>query len=252
VLESVDSRVGAIILSAITGRLGGDGEEADDSAFANHFRYSIQGQFDASWLACYDYFRTVENLPAVARLSGLIRTARACGWWWPLPGLVLLTERPDRIERDADGRLHAEGAPAIRYRDGWVLYAQHGVRMSRQFALYPGSLTTEAILGETNMEVRRAQLERERFPNGLPAGGGILLDPRIKLVHQDDFGTLYRLEVRSREPIVVVKVVNATPEPDGTFKDYVLRVPPWILKAREAVAWTFTLEETGYDPKTQS
>ncbi len=37
----------------------------------------------------------------------------------------------------------------------------------------------------------------------------------------------------------MVKVVNSTPEPDGSFKDYFLRVPPTCQTALEAVAWTF-------------
>jgi hypothetical protein len=48
-----------------------------------------------------------------------------------------------------------------------------------------------------------------------------------------------------------VKVLNATPEPDGTFQDYYLRVPPDVESAREAVAWTFDMED-GYAPVAQT
>jgi hypothetical protein len=46
----------------------------------------------------------------------------------------------------------------------------------------------------------------------------------------------------------MVKVVNSTPKPDGTYKDYFLRVPPTVRTAREAVAWTFDLDPTVYAP----
>jgi hypothetical protein len=49
---------------------------------------------------------------------------------------------------------------------------------------------------------------------------------------------------------VVVKVVNSTPEPDGSFKDYLLRVPPDIRTPREAVAWTFATDD--YRPAVQT
>jgi hypothetical protein len=40
-----------------------------------------------------------------------------------------------------------------------------------------------------------------------------------------------------------VQVTNATPEPDGTHRAYWLRVPPGMRTARQAVAWTFDLDE---------
>ena len=47
--------------------------------------------------------------------------------------------------------------------------------------------------------------------------------------------------INDDEPIVMVEVINATPEPDGTPKHYWLRVPPEITTAQEAVAWTFDI-----------
>jgi hypothetical protein len=45
-----------------------------------------------------------------------------------------------------------------------------------------------------------------------------------------------------------VHVVNSTPEPDGTYNNYFLRVPPETKTAREGVAWTFGLTADEYDP----
>lgn len=39
---------------------------------------------------------------------------------------------------------------------------------------------------------------------------------------------------------------NSTPEPDGTFRDYFLRVPPGMVRAKQAVAWTFGVSEEDY------
>jgi hypothetical protein len=54
------------------------------------------------------------------------------------------------------------------------------------------------------------------------------------------------------EPLVMVKVRNSTPEPDGAYKDYFLRVPPTMRTAREAVAWTFGLEAEDYKPTQET
>jgi hypothetical protein len=71
-------------------------------------------------------------------------------------------------------------------------------------------------------------------------------------IHSDEFGVLYQKPIADDEPLVMVKVVNSTPEPDGTFKDYFLRVPPTVKTAREAVAWTFEKEADAYAPAAQT
>jgi hypothetical protein len=50
----------------------------------------------------------------------------------------------------------------------------------------------------------------------------------------------------------MVKVINSTPEPDGRFKDYFLRVPPMMVRARQAVAWTFDKVEHNYAPALET
>jgi hypothetical protein len=47
-------------------------------------------------------------------------------------------------------------------------------------------------------------------------------------------------------------VQNSTPEPDGSFKHYILRVPPVYSRPRDAVAWTFGLQPHEYDPGFES
>jgi hypothetical protein len=68
---------------------------------------------------------------------------------------------------------------------------------------------------------------------------------RQRLVRQREYvpsrpplGKLRRLELRGdiEEPLVLVEVENATVEPDGTRKHYLLRVPPHMRTARDAVA----------------
>ena len=45
-------------------------------------------------------------------------------------------------------------------------------------------------------------------------------------IAEDEFGELYRSELPGDEPLVMVKVINSTPEPDGSSKPYFLRVHP--------------------------
>ena len=64
-----------------------------------------------------------------------------------------------------------------------------------------------------------------------------------------EFGTLYRMPGETpTEPMLLLKVINSTAEPDGSFADYFLRVPPRMRTARQAVAWTFQLGPCRINP----
>lgn len=49
-----------------------------------------------------------------------------------------------------------------------------------------------------------------------------------------------------------VEVENATLEPDGSRRRYMLIVPTELRTARAAVAWTFGLTEHEYEPTAES
>ncbi len=71
------------------------------------------------------------------------------------------------------------------------------------------------------------------------------------LLHEDAAGRLWRREFeRERwiDPVVMVEVINSTPEPDGSRRTYFLRVPPGTRTATAAVAWTFGMRESEYAP----
>ncbi len=109
----------------------------------------------------------------------------------------------------------------------------------------PERITIESISQERNATVKRAIIERF----GL---GRYVLHLGAEVIHQDNFGTLYRSTKWGMEPMVLVKVKNSTPEPDGTYREYFLRVPPDTVTAKQAVAWSFGIEEDQYDPDEES
>ena len=80
----------------------------------------------------------------------------------------------------------------------------------------------------------------------------IMRNRSARKIAQDGFGSLWRFENFDGEPLVMVCVRNSTPEPDGTFKDYWLRVPPHVVSPRQAVAWTFDMTPHQYQPSAQT
>jgi hypothetical protein len=200
------------------------------------------GQLETAWCATIDGLRRV--LPHVhgpERLTGLLEAVGVAGWWWPFARAVIMTERPLGLHLDGQGRLHRPDGPALTYPDGFALHAWHGLRVPAWLIAQLPRLRMQDIQAQANAELRRVMLESYGFDR-------YLRDAGATRVHQDGTGILWRAEFDDDQPLVMVEVLNATPEPDGTHRTYWLRVPPTVGSAREAVAWTFGLNADRYRP----
>ncbi|GGT45726.1 hypothetical protein P6B95_38245 [Streptomyces atratus] len=198
---------------------------------------AVLGQHDAAWLAAFD--------GRGERLDGLAEVARHAGWWWPYERVVVISERPEALHRDEAGRLDRGDGPALAYRDGFALHAWRGMPVPAEFLAELNSLTPERIREEENAELRRVMLEFYGYDRYLTESGA---EP----VHRDETGILWRIALVGDEDVVMVEVVNSTPEPDGTHRTYWLRVPPGTRTAKEGVAWTFGLQGEAYAPLRQT
>jgi hypothetical protein len=182
----------------------------------------------------------------------------SCMWWYPRDGLIIACERPLAVHFDERGRLHNDAGAAVEFRDGWKIYAVHGVRMPDWVFEKPAHLTIDAIHAEPNSEIQRVMVERfgwDRYSNEC---GAEIVD------HDERWGTLCRRKSASGNPILFLRVVNRSPEPDGSFRNYVLPVDsqlrpipdpacpddqfgePQRLTALNAVASTFGLRGNEY------
>ncbi|MFD8062718.1 DUF6745 domain-containing protein [Streptomyces cyaneofuscatus] len=198
---------------------------------------AVLGQHDAAWLAAFD--------GRGDRLTGLAEVARNAGWWWPYERAVVISERPEVLHRDEAGRLDHGAGPALAYRDGFALYAWRGMPVPADFLAELATLTPQRIREEENAELRRVMLEFYGYDRYLTESGA---EP----VHRDETGILWRIALDGDEDVVMVEVVNSTPEPDGTHRTYWLRVPPATRTAKDGVAWTFGLDGAAYAPVRQT
>ena len=202
------------------------------------------GSHDAGWVSHYDFLRAI-GVKGTEPLQGITKLTKNCGWWWPYKDLCILTERPVALKRDNRGRLHNEKGMVVRYADNWGFYAWHGVIVPEDVIELKEPITIERIAAERNVEVRRVLIERFGLDDYLKSG-------KVIKIHQDKTGILWRMDLEGDEPIMVVQVINSTPEPDGIYKEYFLRVPPDIVRAKQAVAWTFGLTEDEYVPLVET
>lgn len=150
--------------------------------------------------------------------------------------VCLVSECPIVAATNSTGQMHSDQGAALVFRDSYQVHFNNGIRIP---ASVEAGVSVEDIDKEQNVEVRRVMIQRY----GL---GKYLSDSNAQLIDRDEFGTLYKKSNNNDEPLVVLKVINSTPEADGTRKEYLLRVPPYITSAKEAVAWTFDLSAEEY------
>jgi hypothetical protein len=194
---------------------------------------SVRAYEDAPLLVCFQFLAVAlvpNDLAALARFNALV------SGYWLEKDRALVVRRPRVLARDAEGRLHSEKGTCLEYRDGWGFYAWHGVQVPEKVILAPEQLTREDFLSETNIEVRRAIRERmgDRFVPDL----GTTIDTGTR-------GTLYEVSLPGDSEGVAryVQLQDAS-----SPRQYVLRVPPTVQTAAEAVAWSFHLPVEEYGP----
>lgn len=133
---------------------------------------------------------------------------------------------------------HNLNGPAIDFGSGDPsnVYMVGGVPVEAYVVETPEKITISDIEGEENAEIRRVKIDQY-------GQSRYLQDTGAEVVNTDDFGTLYKKSLGDDEPLMMVKVVNSTAEPDGTFKDYFIRVDPnaygGLKTARAAIASTW-------------
>ena len=166
------------------------------------------------------------------------------------PDFCMISDRPEVLLVDEANRPHCDTGPFCRWRDGTALYSIHGVRIPAWLVEQPERLIPQIIAKETNSEIQRVMIERYGWDRYIAEVGGDVID------HDERYGTLLRTVGG-----LVLKVTNRSPEPDGTFRQYVLPVAdqceplpddgqelgePQRLTALNAVASTFGMRGVDY------
>lgn len=161
--------------------------------------------------------------------------AENCGWWIPRRGTILLSEKPVHCNVDERKLLHDEGRMAIKYKDGFGVYACHGVRLPEKYGEKKYSEWESSwLLEEKNAELRRVLIQQigyEKMFQQLQAK---------KIDSWREYDLFHIAENVDVEPIRLLKMTCPS-----TGKIHVHRVAPDIMLAREAI----TQVNSGVDPE---
>lgn len=193
----------------------------------------MRGALDPFEIYVADALAAILELPEAGPLTAYSMLARTAGFVLPLEDQVWLCERPTVLKRDRDGNLHSSDGPALDWAGTMAVYLWHGERVSRRAVAPVDQLSARDILQEPHRTTRDIMLQRFGLDRFLRDVG--------RPLRSDETGTLWRAG-----SIFAVEVENGTPERDGSYRRYFLRVPPTMQSAREAVAWTYGLSKRDY------
>jgi hypothetical protein len=205
--------------------------------------------FELDWILFHDFCQhrlgiqyESRGLEQIRLWSEICQTAY---WWAPYETICLVADRPTAICLDQRERLHSLRGPAMAFGDGWSLYAIHGSAVSEGLVMNPDAVKLEDLPLDSDLEVLHATIDLLGHQRFLKAANA-------KLIHEDNFGKLHRVRFFDMEPLLLVEVINSTPEPNGTVNHHLLRVPPETETAHGAVAWTFGRRAIDYEPEVET
>ncbi|MBD1831252.1 hypothetical protein H6F61_00825 [Cyanobacteria bacterium FACHB-472] len=185
----------------------------------------------AQWVSSgslYDFCINVLNFEYKQKeWEALQAIAKNCGCIFPFENMVIICDRPRLLSLDNQQRLHAEGAPAIQFADGYSLYAYHGVTLPKKYGtVHPHHWQASWLLEEDNAELRQVLIQGIGYDKIAHELGAIELDSYQEY-------TLLKINTDiDIKPISLLKMTC----PSTKFI-HALRVPPDIESAREAIRW---------------
>lgn len=182
---------------------------------------------DAAWLGMHDYLWRIGGVD-LGLITGMIEAAQACGWWWPFEYWVLVCPKPDRACWDEQGRLHAEGRPAVTFAQSSLkTYAWQGVTLPERYGSLPTARwSSHWLLEEENAELRRILIQGLGY-------GRILQELDAREI--DRWREYQLMEIPHGVDVEPIRLLKMTC-PSTQFI-HVVRVPPHLHTAKAAIQW---------------
>ena len=210
-----------------------------DDPSASPMGQPCYGQHAASWLAPASVYRPL--IDGLEDVDPFFVIAKNCGWWWPLDGAVIATERMSALHLDGEGDPHCEDGPAMVWPSGLAVYFWHGTEVPKEWI--ESTPTASEVLSHENAEVRRAGCEILEWDV-------IEQLDDVEVVDKDapHIGTLYRATLpEAEEPDLFLQVQC------GTGRTFVLPVTEFAPKtAKEAnnAGYSRPLDAPIYETRT--
>ena len=202
--------------------------------------YSIFGQNWSHRLAYFAFLDAIDACAGFASLRGLADLCGTTGSVMPCEHICFVSERHDRLNLNEKGQLHCADGSAFSYPDGYAVYRWNGTAYPKAWATTKP--TPAEALTWPNLEQRRVACEMIGWESILKEVETVLIDRD----NDPEIGRLLSVNIPDigKEKFLSVKC--------GTGRDFVIPVPPEMMTALQANAWTWGLEPHEYKPEVRT
>ncbi len=198
---------------------------------------------DAGWAAYYEYYKMVGG-DTISNNEHRLKIVKDGIWDCIIThDIAIVCRRPYKVRLDDQQRLHSIDNPALEWNDGNKLYFVSGVNMPAKYFTEPDALTSNEVINQTNVEVRKGLIQMLGVEKFIALCGGTVVDE-----DKDEENMPRRLiRLNTKTPQGEHFTVLEVECPSKHDKHY-LFVPPSMLRCRQAAAWTLRVEEDQYSP----
>jgi hypothetical protein len=210
---------------------------------------------DYGWVAFYDYFRRLnyfkyewgDFLDFQKFLKSGVYDFVA------FKDIIFVSACPIEVHQDSNNRLHNTESPAVRFKDGYNIYAIHGRILSSWIWEKKDTITKEMFIEEKNSEIRAAMYSVLGEKRVMEILGATEIDKQL-IQHQNEdieiiklFKTTEIFAEIDNNPLAWVKFTCPS-----TGTDYLIACEPHYTDAKEAAASLsiFKKEEYSFDFRT--
>ena len=242
-LRELGKQVRSQVESQVWSQVGSQVESQVESLARDGLNNDRGGSLWSSWGAYVSFFRDVCGWadPILEKFAIDEALIDSCGWTWWHENVLAISDRPNVIRRDAEGRLHCENGPSIAYRDGWALHHWHGVSIPEEWLTGKKPTAQEALTWK-NVEQRRAAAEIVGWTNILQALDAKVIDTDA----DEEIGTLLEANIPDSGPERFLSVKC------GTGRRFCLPVPREMETAHAANAWSYGLDRLSFKPEVRT
>ena len=212
---------------------------------------------DYGWVAFYDYIQKLNyfeyDYDDFNNFKALLRSKVYD--FIAFPSVVFVSSCPFEVHQETNKRLHNTEGPAIRFKDGYDVYAIHGRILPSWIWEKKDTITKEMFIGEKNSEIRAAMYSILGEKRVMDILGVIEIDKKL-VQHQNDEIEVIKL-FKTKELVQItdnlanyLAWVKFTCPSTGT--DYLIACEPHYTDAKEAAASLsiFKKEEYSFNFRT--
>jgi hypothetical protein len=150
-----------------------------------------------------------------------------CGFIYPFGALCIVCDHPVHLALDSSGRLHSEAEAAVKFSDGFEIYAYHGTKLPEEYGkVHPSLWKVQWLLDECDVGVKIA------LRNGI-GYSRICQELKTNVLDSNQTNTLLEIDADLEfEPVHLLKVSCSNTGEVRFFK-----VANYIKSVKNARRW---------------